>query len=159
MRTAVDIVLPKPSGSVRSLGGRRFALDYKVAGAGPNVAVDVFERGRGAQHVIGTLKGGHGVLRFTAASGPGGRRDIVAVPHGLNAPATDKKVIAHYIAPKPARTPAPRHVALARGHNKARVAWRKSRGAARYVVRATLRDGRRQELPGIAAPRFVTFYD
>ena len=60
------------------------------------VAIDVFERGRGAQHEIGTLKGGRGVLRFTAAPGPGGRREIVAVPHGNGAPATRSTVIAHY---------------------------------------------------------------
>src|SRR5258705_1425017 len=116
--------MPKPSGSVRSAGARRFSLKYKVAGAGPNVAVDVFERGRGAQHAIGQLKGSRGVLRFTAAPGPGGRRDIVAVPHGVGAPPTRSNVIAHYVSPAPAAPPAPRHVTLIRRRNTQRLSWR-----------------------------------
>jgi hypothetical protein len=155
IRTAAGVVMPKAKGTVRSAGGRRFSLAYKVAGAGPNVAVDVFERGRGAQHAIGSLKGSRGVLHFTAAPGPGGRRDIVAVPHGVGAPPTRSSVIAQYVAPKPAAPPAPRHVRLTRGRGAARVSWAPSRGAKRYVLRATLRDGRRQEIPVKASRRFA----
>jgi hypothetical protein len=155
VRTAAGVVMPRATGAVRSLGHRRFALAYKVAGAGPDVAVDVFERGRGAQHAIGSLKGSHGVLRFTPAAGPGGRRDIIAVPHGVGAPPTRSTVIAHYVAPKPAAPTAPRHVSLARGRGAMRVSWSPSAGAKRYVVRATLRDGRRQEIPVKASHRFA----
>jgi hypothetical protein len=130
-------------------------LAYKVAGAAPNVAVDVFERGRGAQRAIGQLKGSRGVMRFTPAPGPGGRRDIVAVPHGVGAPATRSTVIAHYVAPKPAAPAAPRHVSLARGRGTMRVSWSPSAGAKRYVVRATLRDGRRQEISVEASKGFA----
>jgi hypothetical protein len=155
VRTAAGVVMPRATAAVRSIGGRRFKLTYKVAGAGPNVAVDVFERGRGAQHAIGSLKGSHGVLRFKPAAGPGGRRDIIAVPHGVGAPPTRSTVIAHYVAPKPAAPPAPRHVRLARGRGAMRVSWSPSAGAKRYVVRATLRDGRRQEIPVKASHRFA----
>jgi hypothetical protein len=155
IRTAAGVVMPRATGSVRSAGHGRFSLAYKVAGAGPNVAVDVFERGRGAQHAIGRLTGSRGVIRFKAAPGPGGRRDIVAVPHGAGAPPTRSAVIAHYIAPAPAKPGAPRQVRLTRGRGSARVSWRPSAGAKRYVVRATLRDGRRQEIPVKASRRFV----
>ena len=155
IRVAAGVVMPRPTGTVRSLGHGRFALAYKVADAGPDVAVDVFERGRGAQHAIGSLKGSHGVVRFTPAPGPGGRRDIVAAPHGVGAPPTHSIVIAHYIAPKPVPPAAPRRVGLVRGRNALRVSWSPSRGAKRYVVRATLRDGRRQEIPLRASRRFA----
>jgi hypothetical protein len=159
VRTAAGVVMPRVSGKVRSKGKRRFSLAYKIAGASSDVAVDVFERGRGAQHALGQLKGGHGVLNFTAASGPGGRRDIIAVPHGVGAPATRRTVIAHYVAPKPAPPAAPRRVQLQRGKNSIRVSWSKAAGAARYVVRATLKDGRREEVPVKAARRFVVLHN
>jgi hypothetical protein len=156
IRTAAGVVMPRRvTGVVRSGGKRRFSLAYKVAGASPDVAVDVFERGRGAQRAIGQLKGSRGVLHFTAAPGPGGRREIIAVPHGVGAPPTRSSVIAHYVAPKPAAPPAPRHVGLVRGRGAERVSWSPSPGAKRYVVRATLRDGRRQEIPVKASRRFV----
>jgi hypothetical protein len=155
IRTAAGVVMPRATAVVRSNGHPRFSLAYKVKGAAPDVAVDVFERGRGAQHALGQLKGSHGVLRFTAAPGPGGRREIIAVPHGVGAPPTRSTVIAHYSAPAPAPPRAPRHVRLTRGHNAERVSWSRSAGAKRYVVRATLRDGRRQEIPVKASRRFV----
>jgi len=42
-----------------------------------------------------------------------------------------------------------------RGHNTERVSWSRSPGAKRYVVRATLRDGRRQEIPVKSSRRFA----
>ncbi len=155
VRAAASVTMPRATGVVRSAGGRRRLLAYKVAGAGPNVAVDVFERGRGAERAIGRLKGRSGVLHFTAAPGPGGRREIVAVPHGVGAPPTHHAVIAHYVAPAPAPPRPPRHVSLARGHDAERVSWTRSAGAKEYVVRATLRDGRRQEIPVKASRRFA----
>jgi hypothetical protein len=155
VRTAAGVVMPRVSARVRSAGRRHYSLAYKVAGASPDVAVDVFERGRGAQRAIGHLKGSHGVVHFTAAPGPGGRRDIVAVPHGVGAPPTRSSVIAHYVAPPLAAPTRPRHVSLIRGRGAARVSWSRSVGAVRYVVRATLRDGRRQEIPVKASRRFA----
>jgi hypothetical protein len=97
--------------------------------------------------VIGKLHAGAGTLTFRPAGGPPGLRQVVLdahAPHGISATAP---VIAHFVAPRPARPARPRHVKLARAAGGVRVSWRTAPGAARYVVRATLYDGREQELP------------
>jgi hypothetical protein len=148
VRGAASVSLPRVTAHVRRLHGGRFRLGYRVRGGSRGLVLRLFQRAsNGSMTVIGKLHAGAGTLTFRPAGGPPGLRQVVLdahAPHGISATAP---VIAHFVAPRPARPARPRHVKLARAAGGVRVSWRTAPGAARYVVRATLYDGREQELP------------
>lgn len=94
-------------------------------------------------HEIGSSAKAHGILRFSAAAGPGGRRDIVAIVEQDGVPWA-KLTVARYKAPPTRRLRRPRRVAANRQGRRLLVRWSKVKGALGYEVRVNLpRDGRR----------------
>lgn len=112
-------------------------LRYRVTGpAGTRVALT--ERSSAGVRPLGTIRRGRGVLRFASPPGPAGTRTIVGTPEGEPGPATSPRTVARYRTAATWRPAAPRRVTV-RG---ARVTWTGVTGARRYLVRATLANGR-----------------
>ena len=137
----------------RARGGQR-ELRYRVTPlAGQRVWFAV--HGRAAAGRIGDARGRSGTLRFRPADGPGGTRRIVAVVEQGGMPRTELNV-ARYVAPPPRRLAAPGRLRARRSGTRLVVTWRPSTGAARYLVRVRLSDGRRLLLPATRGRRRVT---
>jgi hypothetical protein len=138
---AVAHALPAPRirASVTGRGGRR-TLRYRL-NAAPGRQVTFAERGPHMYRVIGLARGSGGRIKFTPGTGAGGPRDIVAeiVEGGMPAPPL---VVAHYVAPAPARPSRPRAVRVARSGSTLTVSWSKASGAAEYEVAVLLGNGR-----------------
>jgi uncharacterized delta-60 repeat protein len=115
------------------------------------------ERGREVFHTIGRARGASGTIRFTPASGPAGRRTIVALVSLANGPAPDV-VAGSYTAPPPPRAGRPSPLAVSR-HGKVTVSWGPAANAARYLLVVSLSDGRRLVYPEPAVRRRVTIAD
>jgi hypothetical protein len=134
--------LPQPSVEAR-VGGRGYArtLSYTVKSiAGQRVHFE--EVGKGVGRRLGTAKGKRGTLRFTPGDGPRGKRRIVALVEQDGHP-RENIAVAAYTAPAPARPARPARVRVSRKGSRATVTWRPAARAARYLVRATLSDGRK----------------
>lgn len=101
------------------------------------------ETGAGnVRRVIATVRREQGRIRFQPEYGPGGRRKIVAqiTQRGFNVgrPVT----VATYTAPGPVKLTRPQNVKVRRHGTRITISWDRVAGAARYVVRAILHDGR-----------------
>jgi len=129
---------PKVTGTV---GGHGYArrLVYKITPISGQT-VSFFERSTKAAGAIGNAKGNTGVLRFTPANGPAGKREIVAqvVQNGIP---RRNIVVATYTAPGPRRPGRPRFARVARAGGGIRVTWGAAARAARYLVHLRLHDG------------------
>ncbi len=149
--------LPPAKISARvSGGGPRRVLHYRVLPRQGQV-VTFAERGRDVFHTIGKARGASGTIRFTPASGPGGRRTIVALISLANGPAPDV-VAGSYTAPAPPRAGRPSPLAVSR-HGKVTVSWGPAANAARYLLVVSLSDGRRLVYSEPARRRSVTIVD
>ena len=134
--------LPQPSVKAR-VGGRGHSrtLTYSVKSiAGQRVHFE--EIGTGVGRRIGTAKGKRGTLRFSPGDGPKGKRRIVALVEQNGGPRENIEV-ARYTAPAPAKPARPGGVKAKRKGSRATVTWRPAARSVRYLVRATLSDGRR----------------
>jgi hypothetical protein len=111
------------------------------------------ERGAGVAHVLGTVKGGAGKLRFTPADGKGGTRKIVALVEQDGLP-RKSLTVAQYKAPPRAKPGLPgglnlkvpgtfRKAQASSAKRELTVTWGAAKGAARYGVRVVLPDGRK----------------
>jgi hypothetical protein len=146
--------LPEPSVKA-SVGGRGHSrtLTYSVRQiAGQRVHFE--EVGEGVGRRIGTATGRRGTIRFAPGDGPKGRRRIVAQVESYGNPRENVDV-ATYTAPAPAKPAHPAGVKLRRKGSRVTVTWRPARRAARYLVRATLTDGRKLVLFATAKKRTV----
>jgi hypothetical protein len=134
--------LPQPSVKAR-VGGRGHSrtLTYSVKRI-DGQRVHFEEIGRGVGRRIGTAKGKRGTLRFSPGDGPRGKRRIVALVEQDGGPRENVDV-ASYTAPAPARPARPGGVKAKRKGSRVTVTWRPARRSARYLVRATLNDGRK----------------
>jgi|GEM_PF-3048825 len=134
--------LPPARIAVRVSGrGRTRTLAYRIRPrAGQQVTFA--ERAGEVFHVLGRARGTRGRLRFAAADGPGGRRQIVALITLSGAP-SKPLVVGRYTAPPPIRAGRPRRVRLARRGHTLLVSWGPASGARRYLAAVTLSDGRR----------------
>ena len=141
---------PKPQvrAHVARLGGRNERLVYHVRQI-PGQQVRFVEEAGSVSRALGAARNASGKIRFSAADGPGGKRDILALVSQDGFPRA-RLVVAHYTAPPPLKPSRPR-VRAHRAGKTVRIRWTRSRGAARYVVRALMRDGRRTQwiLPGL----------
>ncbi len=146
--------LPQPSVKATVSGsGHSRKLTYSVKQiVGQSVHFE--EVGNGVGRRIGTAAFKRGVIRFTPGDGPKGRRRIVALVESYGNPRENIDV-ATYSAPAPARPARPAGVKLRRKGSRVTVTWRPARRAARYLVRATLSDGRRLLLFATAKKRTV----
>lgn len=135
--------LPAPTVSARVSGsGRTRTVAYRATRR-DGLTVTLLEQGRGFTRTIApTRAAGSGRIRFTTGDLPGGRRTVIAVLEQDGAPRV-RKIVASYTAPAPPRPARVRGVTVKRAGNAAIVRWRASRGAAGYLVRVTVADGRR----------------
>ena len=134
--------LPRPSVKAKVGGsGHARTLTYGVKQI-PGQTVRFEETGSGVGRRIGTAKGKRGTIRFTPGDGPRGKRKIVALVESNGLPRENVDV-ASYTAPAPLRPARPAGLKVARKGSRVTVTWRSARRAARYLVRATLSDGRK----------------
>ena len=134
--------LAKPSVKARVSGsGHSRRLTWSVKSI-PGQVVHFEEVAAGGGRRIVTATGRRGTVRFSPADGPRGKRRIVALVESYGKPRANVDV-ASYTAPAPARPAQPRGVKLSRKGSRVTVTWRPATRAARYLVRATLSDGRR----------------
>jgi hypothetical protein len=123
--------------------GRARTLAYKAT-RGNGLTTTFVERSASGQRTIGVARAKRGTLRFAPADAPARRREVVAIVERNGFPRLEK-VLAKYTAPKPAR---PGRVTKLRVRRRSRtlvVTWKGAKGAATYLVRADLGDGRRLE--------------
>lgn len=145
--------LPEPR--VRAtVGGRGHARTLRwslkpVAGQ----SVELVERAGRTSQSLGTVTEASGRLRFRPATGPAGRRRIVAVVSQDGAPRAELTV-ATYDAPGPLRPPAPERLRIKRTATRAVATWSDVPRAASWRVVATASDGRRWAMP-LTARRLV----
>lgn len=136
--------LPDPSVRARVSGkGVKRVLTYAIKKI-PGQKVRFEERAPGAKAAqsLGYAKGTRGRIRFAPASGPKGKRTIVALVESYGTPRATLKV-ASYTAPAPARPATPRGLKLTRKGTKLVVSWRRvSPGVTRYRLIVVLGDGR-----------------
>jgi hypothetical protein len=146
---------PEPTivGGVGGKGHKRI-LGYSYSPT-PGQKITFVERGERALKVLGVAKPGRceervegerkvacGQLRFAPASGPAGKRDIIARIEQDGAPREEIKV-ASYTAPKE-RVPAkPKLVRARRAGNAVLVRWASVPGAVSYNAVVRTSDGRR----------------
>jgi hypothetical protein len=148
--------LPQPSVKARVSGsGHSRRLTYSVK-AIPGQRVHFEEAAAAGGRRIGTAKGSKGTLRFSPADGPKGRRRIVALVESNGIPRENIDV-ATYTAPAPPRPAKPTGAKLRRKGSRVTVTWRPAARSARYLVRATLSDGRRLLLFATSKKRSVRF--
>jgi hypothetical protein len=148
LRAATEVTMPTYHASLRRLRHGKLRLDYRVHGGSAGLVIEAVQRAaNGASAVIGRLHRGKGSITFKPAPGPAGRRDVLFVAHAADGVSTLAPVLARFIAPPLGRPAAPRHVHLTRVGGGVKVSWSAAPGAAHYVVRATLYDGREQEFP------------
>jgi len=142
---AIDTAKGLPAVSVSAhvaLGaGRARVLIYRSTPAPGRMVTFLEKQASGAMHTIGSTTGRGGRIRFLLGGGPAGPRTILAevTERGM---ALSQLAVATYTAPGPARLGRPRYVRVTRHGSKIMVSWGNVSGAARYVVRAILKDGR-----------------
>jgi hypothetical protein len=140
--TGMSETRPEPGerlkASVTGKGDTR-VLHYDV-GSAPGQLVRFYERGAATWQELGNARTGKGTIRFTPASGPGGKREIVAAIEVDDLPGPDVTV-ATFKAPAPPKAGAVKRVRARRQGKKLAVIWRPAENADRYRVVATLRDG------------------
>jgi hypothetical protein len=129
-------------------------LVYRNVPAPGRVVTFLEEFGGHSQHVIGRAAGRHGRIAFVPGAGPAGRRTITAMvtERGI---AAKQLTVAHYTAPGPPKLGRPGDVMVRRRGGRIAISWSAVPGAVRYVVRATLKDGRSLQYL-IAARRHAT---
>ena len=119
--------------------GYERTLEYEIAPiAGQRVTF--VERGRGAEEVIGTTSKRSGTMRFRPASGPKGKRRIVALVSQDDVP-RDELQVGSYSAPPPFRPRSPKGLRITRKRANATASWKRVPGAAEYRVVAVYNDG------------------
>ena len=138
--------LPEPSVKVAVSGkGRKRKLTWKIRRI-PGQRVRIAEQGPGAYNQIVAPTTATGTVRFTPTNGKKGRRRLFAFVEQDGMPRA-RVLAGTYVAPGPPRPSAPRFLKLRRRGGNLVVTWGRSRGAASYALRATLKDGRRLVIP------------
>ena len=134
--------LPAPSVHAKVTGkGRDRVLEYRIKSvSGQRVRFEERRKGQ-AGASLGYAKGTKGRIRFTPASGPKGKRSIVALVESYGTPRAQLNV-ASYTAPPPARPATPKQLKVVRKGTRLVVSWRRVTGASRYRVVVKLADGR-----------------
>lgn len=141
VRTAAGLPQPKVVAHVRRGKGAKRVLDYKITPlAGQTVAFA--EQGKGGLGAPIADAGTHtkGSVAFTPTAGPGGSRTIIAQVAQRGLP-RKTLVVAHYVAPAPARPARPR-IHVRRAGTKLVVSWPRDAVSRRFTIRTQLSDGR-----------------
>ena len=130
---------PKITTSVSGTAAHR-VLHYR-SNVGQGLTTTFSEHSGGAYQTIGTTARPHGTLAFTPATGPAGRRQIVAVISAGGLP-RERIVVGHYRAPAPARPGAVGGLKVSEHGTAFHVRFGTAAGASHYVVHAIGDDGR-----------------
>jgi hypothetical protein len=139
VQSAQGLPTPVIKARVRGHGGKR-RLVYSVP-VRQGLSVSFAEQAGSVYHSLGVARKAHGTLRFLPASGPGGRRSIVAIVSQDGIP-RERPVVAGYTAPPPPR-PGRVHALRVRVRRHAfRITFGSAQNAARYMVHITGSDGR-----------------
>ncbi|MCW2994424.1 MAG: domain containing protein [Conexibacter sp.] len=141
LRTADGLADPKVTAKVTRGAGRKEVLTYKIDPI-PGQTVAFAEQGKGGLGAaIADVKAKtKGVITFMPTDGAGGTREIIAQVTQNGIP-RKTLVIAHYTAPPPLR-PAKPKLRIRRSGTKLVVSWPKDAQSKRFVVNASLSDGR-----------------
>jgi PKD repeat protein len=142
LETAEDVAPASVRVHVRHSRRGGYALAYNIAHHVPGTAVRFVERGKDSTHVLGTVTGAHGTLRFTPEEALSPNRSIVAYLLDHEGVEMRELPVGHYAAPRPLRPGRPRKVRIARRKNTALLTWSAVPGARSYRVKITGSDGR-----------------
>ena len=142
LETAEDVAPASVHVHVHHARGRNYALAYRIAHHVPGTEVRFVERGRDSTHVLGTVRGARGTLRFAPEEALSRSRQVVA--YLLNAQGVELRElpVGRYTAPEPFRPAGPAKVRIARRRNTAVVTWSAVPGARSYRVTVRGSDGR-----------------
>jgi hypothetical protein len=142
VRAALPATPVTVRGSLRGRGRTR-TLSYTTTGIAAGTTVQVHELAGRSSRPLGVLTRSRGTLRLRAGEGSAGQRTIVAYVERDGGGMPQKPItIARYQAPGAAAAPLVRGARAALRNGRATVAWRRSSGAAGYLVTVRLRDGR-----------------
>lgn len=122
-----------------SRDGNARLLRYDVARVGGR-QVTFYERSRTSYRRIGTVAGGRGVLRYVAAAGASGIRQIVVRAELRGVPTPDRVVTQYRIEP-PKPLPRPLALRVQRTGGGVSLDWDRVGGATGYAVITTLGSG------------------
>ena len=138
----------------RGKGRARFLVYENTPATGRTVTF-IEKQAGGALHRLGATAGKLGRIRFLPGPGPAGRRAILAevTERGM---AAAQLPVASYVAPGPPKLGKPKAVRVKRIGSRIKISWRGVNGAARFVVRAMLADGRSLVLLERPSARSVT---
>ena len=127
---------------VRHGHGNSWSLAYKIRNHVPGTGVEFVERGHDSTHVLGTVKGAAGTLRFTPQDAVSRARRIIA--YLLNAEGVPQRAltVGRYSAPGPQRGARVRGVRIARHGLTAIVTWSAAPGTRLYRIQVRGSDGR-----------------
>ncbi len=135
--------LPEPSVRAKVTGqGRARVLEYAIKPVpGQKVRFEERAPGQKAAQSLGYATGTKGRIRFAPASGPQGRRSIVALVESYGTPRATIAA-ARYTAPPPARPATPKRLKVVRKGTRLAITWKRVAGVSRYRVIVKLSDGR-----------------
>ena len=122
--------------------GSSWSLAYKVRNHVPGTSVRFVERGRDSTHVLGTVKGAAGTLRFTPQDAISRARRIVAYLLNSEGAPVRALTVGRYSAPGPKRGGRVRAVRIARRGLTALVTWGAAPGTRLYRIQVRGSDGR-----------------
>ncbi len=148
VREAFGLPQPSVSARVSTRHGKHYLLWHVRPIAGQRVQFS--EQGRGVRHLITTTSAGSGLVRFTPAGGPGGRRQIVALVLERGLPRTTI-VAGSYRAAAPPRPARASHLQIKRHGTSLVISWKAPPQSFSYAVFVRVADGRHLLL--IEAPR------
>ncbi len=122
--------------------GRSWALAYRVGNFVPGTHVRFVERGRDSTHVLGTVSGARGTLRFVPQEALGRSRRVLAYLLGADGTPLHVLTVTHYSAPGAFRAGRPRGLRLRRQGSTALLTWAAVPGARVYRIKVRGSDGR-----------------
>ena len=153
IRTAGSLPAVDVRARVRSLGGRRFALDYDVGSLRGQRVTFVEVGRRPLVHRIGAVTRSHGTIRFTAALGPAGTRTVEAQVEQDGLP---RAVVRPTRFAVPRSTLAAPAIAARASGTTLRVSWIAVPEAEGYTLDIVLRDGRHLRVTAERSQRTFT---
>jgi hypothetical protein len=151
--TSAGLLPPRITARVVGAGGTR-TLVYTLANA-KDATVTFAELGRGSFRELGKASAAKGRLRFTPATGPAGKRQIVAEVTRNGSPVR-KLVVTTYVAPGPAGLRPPEPHVVRRG-GALIVGWHAVPGAIAYSVTLESRGARTMSVVKGTSARFAGF--
>jgi PKD repeat protein len=142
---------------VRRTRGGSWSLAYRIDHHVAGTDVRFVERGPDSTHVLGTVSGASGMLRFTPQDAPGRGRTLLAYLTNSEGVPVRRLTVGHYTAPAAQRGGRVPHLRIVRrGASSALITWGAAAAARDYRIKVRGSDGRLQTLLRTPANRSVT---